>query len=86
MLIILILCSIGISIFCTYLYRQGVMGDYAFTGLLGMVGGISVYTAMVALGISHNRWGPLSIFAIAGLLIGFQGARVIIRIGNMEKR
>jgi hypothetical protein len=35
-------------------------------------------------GFPYTNWVMLSIFTLSGLLLGFQGSKVIINIGQME--
>ncbi|MCE7989943.1 MAG: hypothetical protein DYG89_53020 [Caldilinea sp. CFX5] len=85
MLIILIACSISLCLACMYIYRQDIIGDRTFMIVSIIMGGALVYFSMVMLGVPYNLWQPMSIFVVAGLLLGFQASRVAIRLRHAEK-
>lgn len=85
MLFVLVLCFVGINLFLAYLYRQGVISDKMLIIITGLTAGTSVYVGLVVLGVAYDNWGPISIFVVAGLLLGIQGAGVAIRIRKAER-
>ena len=85
-LVLIALVSIGISILCTYCYRQKLIKDRLFLAMMMIIGAICVYSGMVVLGVPYDSWGPMILFTLCGTLLGFQGARVIVRITNTERK
>ncbi len=85
MLLLLIVCFVSVNLALAYIYRQDMIGDHTLMIITSLTASVCVYIGMVALGVPYNLWQPMSIFVIAGLFLGLQGARVAIRLRRAEK-
>lgn len=85
MLIIIAAFAIVTNMLCTYCYRKGLLSDQTFIWILSVINGANVYFAIRSLGGTNDQIGII-LFAISGgILLGFQGARVIVKYRNIER-
>jgi hypothetical protein len=80
--IILVGC---LNVSLTFLYRRGKLSKCLFTCALVLANVLGIYISQIIMGVPTNSWFPVILALIGGTSGGFQGARVIIRIGHLEK-
>ncbi len=85
MLIIIAIFAIGTNMLCTYFYRKGSFSDQTFIWILSLVNGANVYFAIRSLGGTNDQIGMILFSIIGGILLGFQGARVIVKYRHIER-
>jgi len=85
-LMLVAMVSIGASILCTYCYRHKLINDHLFLFIMMIIGAVCVCGGMVVLGVPYNAVLLMLLFATFGALLGFQGARVIVRSTKNERR
>jgi hypothetical protein len=84
-LIIIILIVLTIDLASVWLYRKGGIANGLFITWATFFHGIAAYVIAVCLGVPYNH--PVSLYLVLpGSLVGFQSAKVVVKISKLEKR
>ena len=79
-------CLLGLNLFLTFAYRRSWLNHRVFYLFMCCLNGIGMWLSAVVFGANLNMGVFTLILLLSGVSLGFQGARVIIRVTTDERR
>lgn len=84
-LTIVIMVILVIDLASVWLYRRTEAANELFIAWITLFHGLAAYLGAVYLGVPYDH--PVSLYLILpSSIVGFQSARVVVRINRLEKR